>query len=381
MLLSKGLEIEIYTGTPAGEIIGLSDQVVKALEGFVREPDNRNVEYTTPPCCSYESLLCAILQPRLQLRQFLKTLGNYTLIPGSTLSLGDASRFFRSDPQNPYHAYIEKTYGTDVVTASVHINIGIEDPEILMRACRLMRLEAPLILALSAASPFLDGRVTGSHSRRWQVFPKTPAQVPLFTSHQHFIDWTNEQLRLGTMQNVRHLWSSVRPNGDRRPYSLNRLELRICDLVIHPLQLLAIVAFVEARIQQLMAQPHLDPLKSSQLNPARLLEITDANEQLAAQSSLDATLNHWRTGQPIQAVDWIQEIYTEVYPFAKQAGFACFLSPLQKLLREGNQAQRWLQAHHQGQPLEMIIQKAIAEAETLDQELAQYLCEPAALVA
>lgn len=37
--------------------------------------------------------------------------------------------------------------------------------------------------------------------------------------------------------------------------------------------------------------------------------------------------------------------------------------------------------HRQGQPLEMIIQKAIAEAETLDQELAQYLCEPAALVA
>ncbi|WP_024545057.1 glutamate--cysteine ligase [Picosynechococcus sp. NKBG15041c] len=381
MLLSKGLEIEIYTGTPTGEIIGLSDQIVKALDGFVREPDNRNVEYTTPPCCSYESLLCAILQPRLQLRQYLKTLGEYTLIPGSTLSLGDSRHFFRSDPQNPYHAYIEETYGTDVVTASVHINIGIEDPEMLMRACRLMRLEAPLILALSAASPFLDGQVTGSHSRRWQVFPKTPAQVPLFTSHQHFIDWTNEQLRLGTMQNVRHLWSAVRPNGDRRPYSLNRLELRICDLVIHPLQLLAIVAFVEARIQQLLVEPHLDPLKSSQLTPDRLLEITDANEQQAAQLSLEATLTHWRTGQAINASDWIQEIYGEVYPFAKNAGFACFLSPLQKLLREGNQAQQWLRAQAQGQSLEAIIQQAIAEAETLDQELAQYLCEPSVLVA
>ena len=163
MLLSKGLEIEIYTGKSTGEIVGLSDQIVKALDGFVREPDSRNVEYTTPPCCSYESLLCAILQPRLQLRQYLKTLGHYTLVPGSTLSLGDASRFFRSDPQNPYHAYIENTYGTDVVTASVHINIGIEDPETLMRACRLIRLEAPLILALSAASPFLDGQLTGSH--------------------------------------------------------------------------------------------------------------------------------------------------------------------------------------------------------------------------
>lgn len=381
MLLSKGLEIEIYTGTPAGEVIGLSDRIVKDLDGFVREPDNRNVEYTTPPCCSYESLLCAILQPRLHLREYLKTIGNYTLIPGSTLSLGDASRFFRSDPNNPYHTYIEETYGTDVVTASVHINIGIADPELLMQACRLIRLEAPLVLALSASSPFLDGKVTGSHSRRWQVFPKTPAHVPLFTSHQHFIDWTNEQLRLGTMQNVRHLWSSVRPNGDRRPYSLNRLELRISDLVIHPLQLLAIVAFVEARIQQLLEQPHLDPLKSSQLSPSQLLAITDENEQKAAQYSLGATLTHWRTGKPINATDWINEIYDEVYPIAKNAGFACFLSPLKKLIREGNQAQQWLQAQQTGTPLEKIIQQAIAEAETLDLELAQYLCDPSPLVA
>ena len=381
MLLSKGLEIEIYTGTPQGEIIGLSDQIVKQLDGFVREPDSRNVEYTTPPCCSYESLLCAILQPRLQLRNYLKELGDYTLIPGSTLSLGDAGRFFRSDPNNPYHAYIENTYGTDVVTASVHINIGIEDLDILFRACRLVRLEASLILALSASSPFLDGQLTGSHSYRWQVFPKTPRQVPLFRNHQHFIDWTNEQLELGTMQNVRHLWSSVRPNGDRRPYSLNRLELRISDLVVPPLQLLSIVAFLEARIQQLISQPHLDPLKSSQLSVEKLLEITDQNEQLAAQQSLDAILTHWRTGEAIAAKDWINEIYDEVYPIAKGAGFACFLSPLKKILREGNQAQQWLTAHAQGQSLPNIIQEAIATAESQDQELSKYLCEPAALVA
>lgn len=381
MLLSKGLEIEIYTGTPQGEIVGLSDRIVKDLDGFVREPDSRNVEYTTPPCFSYESLLCAILQPRLHLRDYIKTLGDYTLIPGSTLSLGDASRFFRSDPNNPYHTYIEETYGTDVVTASVHINIGISDPELLMQACRLARVEAPLILALSAASPFLDGKVTGSHSRRWQVFPKTPAHVPLFTSHQHFIDWTNEQLRLGTMQNVRHLWSSVRPNGDRRPYSLNRLELRISDLVIHPLQLLAIVAFLEARIQHLLINPHLDPLKASQLSAAQLIEVTDDNEQKAAQHSLDATLTHWRTGQAINVKDWIQEIYADVYPIAKDLGFACFLSPLQKLIREGNQAQQWLHAYEHGASLPQIIQQAIAAAEQLDQELAQYLCDPSPLVA
>jgi predicted glutamate--cysteine ligase len=157
MLLSKGFEIEVYTGTPQGEIVGLSDRIVANLDGFITEPDSRNVEYTTAPFNSYERLLCALVTPRRKLRTYLQQLGDYTLIPGSTLSLSGTDRFYRSDPNNPYHTYIEQTYGTNVVTASVHINIGIGDPELLMRACRLVRVEAPLYLALSAASPFIDG--------------------------------------------------------------------------------------------------------------------------------------------------------------------------------------------------------------------------------
>ena len=227
VLLSKGLEIEMYTGSPEGEIVGLSDRIVRDLDGFVREPDSRNVEYTTAPYCNYERLLCAILKPRRALRAYLQKLGDYTIVPGSTLSLGNSRHFYRSDPYNPYHDYIEQVYGTKVVTSSVHINIGIEDPEALMQACRLARVEAPLYLALSASSPFLDGQITGSHSTRWQLFPQTPHHVPLFASHSHYVQWTEEQLVLGTMQNVRHLWTSVRPNGDNRPYNLNRLELRV----------------------------------------------------------------------------------------------------------------------------------------------------------
>ena len=153
----------------------------------MREPDSRNVEYITNPSSNYEKLLCALLRPRRDLRNYLQSLGDYTLIPGSTLSLSGGDRFFRSDPTNPYHDYIEKTYGTKVVTASVHINIGISDPEVLMRACRLIRIEAPLFLALSASSPFLNGKTTGYHSTRWGIFPQTPSHVPLFESHAHHI--------------------------------------------------------------------------------------------------------------------------------------------------------------------------------------------------
>ncbi|WP_204153637.1 glutamate--cysteine ligase [Leptolyngbya sp. CCY15150] len=375
MLLSKGFEVEMYTGTPQGEIVGLSDKITAALHGFVREPDSRNVEYTTPPLYGYDRLLCNLVRPRRDLRAYLQTLGNYTIHPGSTLSLGDSQRFWRSDPSNPYHDYIEQTYGATVVTASIHINIGIEDPEMLMRACRLVRLEAPLFLALSASSPFLDGQVTGAHSRRWSVFPKTPAQVPLFTSHDHFIQWTEQQLVLGTMQNVRHLWSSVRPNGDRRPYNLNRLELRICDLVSDPIALLAITAFLEARLMQLFDQPDLDPLVSSSLSIEELGAIADDNEQAAAYHSLDAELRHWQDGRTIIARDWIEELYPELWAIAKSRGFSCFLSPLKKILREGNEAQRWLAAYEQGQDIRTIIQQGIQDMSDREAMLEEQICQ------
>ena len=106
MVLLKGFEIEIYTGTPQGEIVGLSDKIVAALDGFMREPDSRNVEYITEPSPKYENLLCALLGPRRELRNYLNHLGDYTLIPGSTLSLGGGDRFLRSDPAIFYNDYI-----------------------------------------------------------------------------------------------------------------------------------------------------------------------------------------------------------------------------------------------------------------------------------
>ena len=378
MLLSKGFEVEIYTGKPTGEIVGLSDKIVAALDRFVREPDSRNVEYTTAPFCCYERLLCELVQPRQKLRAYLQQLGNYTLLPGSTLSLGDSTKFYRSDPQNPYHTYIEETYGSRVVTASIHINIGISDPEQLMRAYRLIRLEAPLYLALSASSPFLDGQTTGYHSTRWHLFPQTPSHVPLFESHANFIQWTEAQLVAGTMHNVRHLWISVRPNGDRRPYCLNRLELRICDLIVDPIALLAVTALLEARLLQLLSDPSLDPLQCSTL-PAttrseELLAITQANEMAVAQQSLDAELRHWQDGRCILARDWIQELYGEVWDVAKQQGFGCFLSPVQKILREGNTAQQWLALRDRGLKPHSIMMQAIEAMQQQEQELEEQLC-------
>ena len=360
-LLLKGFEVELYTGRPDGTVVGCSAEAAAELEGFVTEPDSRNLEYTTPPHAGYAEQLELLLEPRRRLRPWLAQRG-LTLLPGSTLSTGDSRRFQRSDPANPYHAYIEATYGTRVVTASVHINLGLTDMEALFAACRLVRCEAALLLALSACSPFLDGALTGAHSQRWLQFPITPAQVPLFLSHAHYIAWVEQQLDRGLMQNVRHLWTSVRPNGDDRPHDLNRLEIRICDLLADPLELLAVTAFAELRLHQLLADPTAhDPLRASSLSPEALAELADANDRAAARGSLEAVLTHWRSGYSLRARDWIAAELDGMAPLAQQLGMLQWLEPLHTLLREGNQAMRWLAAERSGTPVATLIaQGAVA---------------------
>ena len=123
--LLKGFEVELFTGTFSGENVGVSSAITEDLLDFVKEPDQRNLEYITVPDHRYAVLKHALLLPRQKLRKWLEC-KKLTILPGSTLSLGNTNKFERSDSENLYHSFIEKNYGTNVVTASIHINLGIE---------------------------------------------------------------------------------------------------------------------------------------------------------------------------------------------------------------------------------------------------------------
>ena len=372
--LLKGFEVELFTGRPDGRNVGIAARAKRELEGFVTEPDHRNLEYVTDPQADYDGIAEALLSPRRKLRRWLME-QDLTLLPGSTLSLGDTDRFERSDPDNPYHSLIEATYGTAVVTASIHINLGIDNPAELFAALRLVRCEAALLLSLSASSPFLNGRITGAHSQRWLQFPLTPARVPLFLDHQHFISWTNQQIEAGSMHNVRHLWTSVRPNGPDRPHQLNRLELRICDLITDPEVLIAVTVLLELRVQQVLREPEQhDPLQSSALNLQQLEELSMSNDRAAARSSLEATLHNWRDGRERSCRSWLEQLIDSVTPLAEELGLKQQLDPLAAVLKEGNQAMRWLQGIHSGDSIESVLRESIS---AMQEEEMRGVCTPA----
>ena len=357
--LLKGFEVELFTGLNTGQHVGVSASVVNEFSDFVKEPDQRNLEYITQPEKQYKKLKELLLEPRKRLRDWLDQ-RNLTILPGSTLSLGDSGEFQRSDLSNPYHEFIELNYGTTVVTSSIHINLGIDDLSLIFSALSLVRCEAALFLALSASSPFLDGSPTGFHSQRWIQFPKTPKKVPLFQNHAHYVNWIEKQLREGHMCNERHLWTAVRPNGKKRPYQLNRLELRICDLVTDCDLLLAITALLELRVMSLMKNPRkLDPAKMSKFSHIELAELCDMNEVAAAKNSLDATLHHWMDGRMISCRDWISELLEDVRPVAIDLDILEVLTAIQEVLDNGNQSMKWLKSFKAGSSVPMLLSDSI----------------------
>lgn len=59
--LLKGFEVELFTGRPDGRNVGIAARAKQELQGFVTEPDHRNLEYVTDPQAEYAGISEALL--------------------------------------------------------------------------------------------------------------------------------------------------------------------------------------------------------------------------------------------------------------------------------------------------------------------------------
>jgi len=355
--IQKGIEVELFGGKPNGEVIPLSTSLKEQLSFITQEPDQRNFEYITQPTTSYEELQKEIIEPRIQIRKVLKDMGNLTLIPGSTIPLSFSKEFYFSKPGDPYHEYICNNYQTSIITSSLHISFGIDNNKDLFNLLCALRLDTSLFLALSASSCFHDGNITGYKSYRWHTFPKTPAFVPFFKTHDEFILWTKKQLEIKSMFNVRHLWSSIRPNGPDRPNKLNRIEVRICDFISNPVKILGIVALIECLIHNYLSTnkwPKVLSKTSKELE--EVARSSDKQEELAAKDGLTAKLWDWRNDSENTAKQIISNLYTELSPTAKNLDIIKYFNQIQLILEEENEATQFLNHYGKTKSIQATIQ-------------------------
>jgi carboxylate-amine ligase len=112
-------------------------------------------------------------------------------------------------------------------TWSLHVHMGIRGPDRAIAVCDHLRGVLPQLLALSANSPFLDGRDTGLHSVRTEIFTRTFPRCGIhepFGTFDRYADFIDLLTRTGSIVEATQLWWSVRPH-----HTFGTVELRICD--------------------------------------------------------------------------------------------------------------------------------------------------------
>lgn len=112
-------------------------------------------------------------------------------------------------------------------TFSLHVHVGINDADRAIAVCDRMREVLPELLAISASSPFAEGRDSGLASARTQLFTR---MFPRCGVPDAFGDWAtySEFIELlkttNSVVESTQLWWSVRPH-----HSFGTVEVRICD--------------------------------------------------------------------------------------------------------------------------------------------------------
>ncbi len=112
-------------------------------------------------------------------------------------------------------------------TFSLHVHVGVNGADRAVRVCDRLRPVLPLLLAVSANSPYVDQMDSGLHSARTQIFTKSFPRcgVPdAFGTWQAWGDYVDLLVRTNSIIEFTQLWWSVRPHHD-----FGTVEVRVCD--------------------------------------------------------------------------------------------------------------------------------------------------------
>ena len=133
-------------------------------------------------------------------------------------------------------------------TFSLHVHVGVHGTDRAVQVCDRLRPVLPLLLAVSASSPFLEGQDTLLHSVRSQTFTKSFPRcgVPdVFGGWRSFREYLELLIRTGSIVEYTQVWWSIRPHA-----SFGTVEVRIADAQISAAESEGLAALVVACVGQ-----------------------------------------------------------------------------------------------------------------------------------
>jgi len=171
----------------------------------------------------------------------LAATGTHPWSPWQEQRIIDTEHYRRLDDALRYVAWRNNTFG-------LHVHVGVRGADRAIAVCDRMRALLPELLAVSANSPFIDGRDAGLHSTRSQLFTRSfprcgiPDTFGNFAAYAAYVDFL-----VGTRSIAEHtqLWWSVRPH-----HAFGTIEVRICDAQTTAEQSSALACLIVACVAQ-----------------------------------------------------------------------------------------------------------------------------------
>jgi glutamate---cysteine ligase / carboxylate-amine ligase len=229
-------------------------------------------------------------------------------------------------------------------TWSLHVHMGVRGADRAIAVCDALRERLPLLLAVSANSPFLDRHDTGLHSVRTEiftrVFPRCGIHEP-FGSWDEYARFVELLVRTNTIVESTQLWWSVRPH-----HRFGTVELRICDAQTGGDESFALGALIAACIAQTARD-----YDEGRLRPPRRGRELEENLWRAIRHGMDGRLIDFDRGEEVEARAALEEMLEWTAPARDELR-------LDVELPELNGAQRARRALEAGEPIEDIYRSA-----------------------
>jgi len=221
--------------------------------------------------------------------------------------------------------------GRRFITQGLHVHVGLPNGESAVRVCNQIQAYLPILLALTASSPFFQGEDTGLMSYRTKLFEA----LPLAGAYSHIENWHEfkEEVHLlqsvGVIESIRDLWWDARPHPD-----FGTLEIRICDLPVRFFDILGITAMVQALVATIAEQ---DAVMRPPLNQ----HIIRSNKWQAARYGLDGTYfdpGGMLSSSRISLREAANLLLEKIAPMAAGLGAEHYMGHVQRVLSDGTGA-------------------------------------------
>jgi carboxylate-amine ligase len=230
-------------------------------------------------------------------------------------------------------------------TMALHVHIAVADPDDATRVLRRMRENVPLLVALSANSPFSQGRDTGFASTRTVTFDGFPRTgLPrTFSSYREYVEAIDALIASRLVPDSTYLWWDVRLQP-----ALGTVEVRVMDAQSTLTDLAPLVSLVQS-LARVELEGHATSRSLSD-------EVLAENRFLAARDGLDARLVDPATRRLASVRRLLRKLVDECRPHAAALGCAAELGHVGDLITvNGASRQRaWVSG---GQDLREVLSR------------------------